>query len=157
MIETLIEIAQSAGRAILEIYAGEIAAETKPDQSPVTEADRAAEAIILEGLKKLTPDLPVIAEEEVAAGRVPKIGARFWLVDPLDGTREFLNRNGEFTVNIALIENRRPVAGCVYAPAAGALYAGGTLAFRRPYGAEAAGVTPVGPKAGSTASGSQLH
>lgn len=117
MIEDLIEIAKAAGRAILEIYAGEIEVQSKADRSPVTAADRAAEAIILEGLKKLSPDLPVIAEEEVAAGRVPKIGTRFWLVDPLDGTREFLSRNGEFTVNIALIEARRPVLGVVLAPA----------------------------------------
>ena len=82
----------------------------------MTQADLDAERIILEVLRQLTPDIPVVAEEEVSAGRVPDVGERFWLVDPLDGTREFLNRNGEFTVNIALIENRVPVLGVVHAP-----------------------------------------
>jgi len=87
----------------------------KDDSSPVTEADEAAEAFILEALGKMTPDIPVVAEEAVAAGNIPEVtGKRFWLVDPLDGTKEFINRNGEFTVNIALIENGLPIAGVVH-------------------------------------------
>lgn len=118
-------LAREAGAAIMPIYQSEFAVETKADASPVTAADRAAEAVILAGLRRLTPDLPVVAEEEVAAGRVPDIaGGVFWLVDPLDGTRQFIKRQGEFTVNIALIENGRPTLGVVYAPEFGRLFAG---------------------------------
>jgi len=119
-------IALDAGAEIMRLYANGFAVETKSDASPVTEADRAAEAIILKGLATLAPDIPVIAEEEAAAGRLPDIGQRFFLVDPLDGTREFISRNGEFTVNIALIEQGQPVAGVVYAPALGRLFWGQT-------------------------------
>lgn len=112
------EIAREAGAAIMAIYAKDFDVEVKADASPVTQADQDAERIILAGLAKLTPDMPVVAEEEVAAGRVPDItGGQFWLVDPLDGTREFINRNGEFTVNIALIRGGAPVLGAVYIPA----------------------------------------
>ncbi|MGC5352279.1 3'(2'),5'-bisphosphate nucleotidase CysQ family protein, partial [Klebsiella pneumoniae] len=86
--------------------------------SPVTDADHAAEAIIVRGLRALTPNTAVVAEEEMASGRVPQLnGGPFWLVDPLDGTKEFIKRNGEFTVNIALIEAGRPTLGIVLAPA----------------------------------------
>ena len=99
---------------------------TKADKSPVTDADHAAEAIIVAGLRALTPDTPVVAEEEMAAGRVPDAsnGGPFWLVDPLDGTKEFIKRNGEFTVNIALIEDGRPTLGIVLAPATDTLWRG---------------------------------
>lgn len=111
-------IAEEAGRAIMAIYARDFDVEVKADSSPVTEADQVAEGIILKGLRALTPDIPIVAEEEVAAGRVPDIsGGAFWLVDPLDGTREFINRNDEFTVNIALIRDGRPVLGVVHIPA----------------------------------------
>ncbi len=121
----LADIALSAGRKIIEIYySGETSVTAKADESPVTTADVAAEKIILEGLAALEPDIPVIAEEQVAAGRVPAAGDIFFLVDPLDGTREFISRNGEFTVNIARIEHGRPVAGVVYAPALDKIYAG---------------------------------
>ena len=98
----------------------------KADKSPVTDADEAAEAVILAGLRKLTPDAVIIAEEEMAAGRVPTLveGQPFWLVDPLDGTKEFIKRNGEFTVNIALIEDGRPTLGIVLAPATDTLWRG---------------------------------
>lgn len=119
-------LALKAGDAILEIYATDFEVRGKKDDSPVTEADEAAEAVILAGLKSLTPDIPVVAEESVAAGHVPDVsGGRFWLVDPLDGTKEFINRNGEFTVNIALIDGGVPVLGVVYAPAIGRLFLGG--------------------------------
>lgn len=115
----VIDIVRQAGQAIMAIYATDFAVRDKADDSPVTAADERAEALILAGLARLTPQIPVIAEEAVAAGKVPEIGERFWLVDPLDGTREFINRNGEFTVNIALIENGAPVLGVVLAPALG--------------------------------------
>ena len=92
-------IAREAGAAILAIYSREFEIETKSDNSPVTEADRAAEAIIVAKLRSLTPKIPVVAEEEVAAGKQTDVGSgAFWVVDPLDGTREFISRNGEFTV-----------------------------------------------------------
>ena len=120
LIAVLSLIAERAGKVILAYYAEaeEIVVTEKADSSPVTEADEAAEAFILEALAKLSPDVPVVAEEQAAAGNLPDVGeGRFWLVDPLDGTKEFLSRNGEFTVNIALVENGRPIAGVVHAPA----------------------------------------
>lgn len=117
--------ALSAGQIILDFYANGVDVSHKSDASPVTEADHAAEAVILAALQSLTPDIPVIAEEEVAAGRIPElVGSRFYLVDPLDGTKEFLLRNGDFTVNIALIENGVPVLGVVYAPVRGQMFIG---------------------------------
>lgn len=118
-------IAHEAGQIILRFYNDRIDVSTKGDGSPVTQADHAAEAVIVPALRHLTPDIPVVAEEASALHGYPDLsGPRFWLVDPLDGTREFIDRNGEFTVNIALIENGAPVLGVVYAPAAGDLYAG---------------------------------
>jgi 3'(2'), 5'-bisphosphate nucleotidase len=113
----LLHLAQMAAREIMTIYASDFAVQAKADLSPVTEADAIAEKVILKGLKQLWPDVPVLAEEAASGGEVPELGNRFFLVDPLDGTKEFLSRNGEFTVNIALIENGRPVLGVVYAPA----------------------------------------
>ncbi len=109
----------------MSLYERDIDVKHKDDRSPVTEADHAAEAIILEGLARIAPSTPVVAEESVAAGHTPEFGDSFFLVDPLDGTKEFLNRNGEFTVNIALVEKGEPVAGVVYAPAKSLLYTGG--------------------------------
>ncbi|MGQ9368967.1 3'(2'),5'-bisphosphate nucleotidase CysQ [Azospirillum sp. ST 5-10] len=124
LLPTVRTIAHEAGQVILRFYNDGTTVTTKGDGSPVTNADHAAEAVILPALHHLTPDIPVVAEEEVAAGRVPDVsGGRFWLVDPLDGTKEFINRNGEFTVNIALIDRGVPVLGVVYAPAVGDLYA----------------------------------
>ena len=126
LLHSLTALAHEAGAAILDVYARPDQGERKKnDASPVTDADHAAEAIILAGLRTLTPAVPIIAEEEVAAGRMPKVGAGpFWLVDPLDGTKEFIKRNGEFTVNIALIENGVPILGVVSAPAQGVLWRG---------------------------------
>ena len=120
-------IAERAGKAILAYYAEGDGVEVrqKADASPVTEADEAAEEIILEMLRTLTPAVPIVSEEAASAGDIPDVtGGRFWLVDPLDGTREFINRNGEFTVNIALIENGQPVAGVVHAPALAMTWSG---------------------------------
>ncbi|WP_322883668.1 3'(2'),5'-bisphosphate nucleotidase CysQ (plasmid) [Sinorhizobium medicae] len=111
-------IALEAGAAILEVYDAGPEVCYKDDQSPVTEADERAEAIILERLAVAFPGIPVVAEESVCSGRVPDIsGGSFFLVDPLDGTKEFINRRSDFTVNIALIKGNVPVAGIVYAPA----------------------------------------
>ncbi|MEM8839769.1 MAG: 3'(2'),5'-bisphosphate nucleotidase CysQ, partial [Pseudomonadota bacterium] len=115
--EIALSLALKAGDEIMAIYNTDFDVEEKDDKSPVTEADRVAEALILQGLESEFPALPIVAEEEAAAGRIPEIGDCFVLVDPLDGTREFLSRNGAFTVNIALVENGVPVAGIVHAPA----------------------------------------
>jgi len=125
MLDQLIRIAKEAGEVILDIYARQdVGAVQKGDGSPVTLADEAAEAVILKALAEHFPDIPVVAEEAVAAGDIPDVGTRFFLVDPLDGTKEFISKNGEFTVNIALVEDGQPVVGVVYAPALGLMYAG---------------------------------
>lgn len=117
------EIARAAGAAILEIYHGDFAVQTKADASPVTAADLAAQRVIMAGLSQLDPALPVLSEEaKVSPWSVRQLWTRYWLVDPLDGTREFVKRNGEFTVNIALIDDRRSVLGVVLAPVTGELY-----------------------------------
>jgi 3'(2'), 5'-bisphosphate nucleotidase len=123
------EICLQAALPVMEVYATEFTAEQKADRSPVTEADKRAEAIILEALADLLPGVPVLAEESFEAGVRPQVGAKFCLVDPVDGTKEFIAKNGEFTLNIAVVENRVPVAGCVYAPALERIYLGGEAAF----------------------------
>jgi len=138
--EGLCGLAELAGAAILNIYDSDFEVRGKSDSSPVTDADEKAEQVILAGLAELAPDVPVVAEESVAAGRLPDIsGGQFFLVDPLDGTKEFISRNGEFTVNIALIENNRPTAGVVYLPARGETFwtAGDGVAWRRRDGSAA--------------------
>jgi 3'(2'), 5'-bisphosphate nucleotidase len=124
LLPEVIRIARVAGSAIMALYEGEMAVRRKDDDSPVTAADEAAEAIILPALQALTPEIPIVSEEAASAGHVPAFGRRFWLVDPLDGTKEFIQQNGEFTVNIALIEAGKPVLGVVFAPALDRLYAG---------------------------------
>jgi len=124
----MIEAALEAGRAANRIYQGEFAVHTKEDDSPVTAADHAAEQIILRHLARCAPQVTVVAEEQCAAGNVPVVGAEFFLVDPLDGTREFVQRRGEFTVNIALIREAAPALGVVYAPVTGQLFAGDVAA-----------------------------
>lgn len=124
LLDSLVPLIRDAGRVIMDIYATDFDVTKKGDESPVTQADQRAEDVILAGLAQLAPGIPVVAEEAVAAGQVPDVGERFFLVDPLDGTKEFISRNGEFTVNIALIEQGRPVLGLVYAPAIGRLFGG---------------------------------
>ena len=115
--EAFCSIAERAGHEILSVYHGNFEVRSKADASPVTDADERAEQLILESLSRIVPDIPVVAEESVAAGHIPNIGGGpFLLVDPLDGTKEFVSRNGEFTVNIALIENGIPVLGVVHLP-----------------------------------------
>ncbi|MFN7054877.1 3'(2'),5'-bisphosphate nucleotidase CysQ [Hyphomonas sp.] len=118
----LAAIALAAGEEIMRIYRTDFGVSHKDDRSVLTEADGAAEAIILKHLAALDPGLQVIAEESVADGHVPDHGSRFALVDPLDGTKEFVAKNGEFTVNIAIIEHGRPVMGVIYAPALNRLF-----------------------------------
>ncbi len=130
----VIDIAWRAGAAILKVYeSGDFKLAHKDDQTPVTQADMAAHQAIVEGLTALTPDWPVLSEESAGVDYDERAQwSRYWLVDPLDGTREFLSHNGEFTVNIALIDGHEPVLGVVYAPAQQLLYYGipGTGAFR---------------------------
>lgn len=123
------EICLEAARPVMEVYVSDFTPEQKADRSPVTEADKRAEAIILERLKALLPGTPVLAEESFEAGVRPEVGSRFCLVDPVDGTKEFIAKNAEFTINIALVEHGVPLAGCVYAPALERLYIGGETAF----------------------------
>src|SRR5258706_15347052 len=121
-LRTLARMAHRAGVIVMRHYEAGTLARKKSDQSPVTDADEQAEAFILAELKKEFPGIAVVAEEEVAAGRLPAIGRRFFLVDPLDGTKEFINRNGEFPVNIAEIESGPALRGIVYAPAKNRLF-----------------------------------
>ena len=117
------EIAREAGAETLKWYRGAYAVERKADASPVTEADRAAERIIIAALERMAPGIPIVAEEKMAEGAIVEVADRpFWLVDPLDGTREFVEHRDEFTVNIALIEARRPVMGVVFVPVRDLLY-----------------------------------
>ncbi|MDF7660077.1 3'(2'),5'-bisphosphate nucleotidase CysQ [Erwiniaceae bacterium L1_54_6] len=124
MLEQICQLARAAGDAIMQVYDGAqpMDIERKADDSPVTAADLAAHQVILSGLQALTPEVPVLSEEDPPAWEIRQQWQRYWLVDPLDGTKEFIKRNGEFTVNIALIEKGKPVLGVVYAPAIGVLY-----------------------------------
>src|SRR5690606_27114400 len=109
--------------AILRIYENGFTVRHKEDASPVTEADQVAETLILAALGEIAPGVPVVAEEEMEAGREPRVDAGpFFLVDPLDGTKEFVARTGEFTVNIALVERDRPVVGVIHVPVLGETY-----------------------------------
>lgn len=139
MLDRMIALALDAGAKAMDIYNSDFDVETKDDDSPVTQADQMGETIILNGLRASYPDIPVLAEEAASEGALPELGSRFFLVDPLDGTKEFVKRTGEFTVNIAYVENGAPVAGVVYAPAADTLYYGarGLGAFQRATGAPA--------------------
>ena len=122
-------ICNAASTVVMQVYNSDFETHNKADASPVTEADEAAEAIILAALSQALPGVPVLAEEAFAAGVKPKIGSEFLLVDPVDGTKEFINRNGQFTINIALVTNNKPVAGAVYAPALKRIFLGGSQAF----------------------------
>jgi 3'(2'), 5'-bisphosphate nucleotidase len=155
------QLARRAGAAVLEVYAGSFAVEHKADNSPLTAADMAAHRIIVAGLAELTPDIPVLSEESKHIDwATRRMWDRYWLVDPLDGTREFVKRNGEFTVNIALIENHVPVLGVVLVPVTDTLYCGiaGAGAFLE---AVPGGLPqPVAPRAAAAApvvAGSRSH
>ena len=124
LLEDIAVAAREAGEAILQIVRRGFDVETKLDHSPVTEADRAAELVILAALAKAAPGVPVIAEEEVAAGRIPAHDDLYFLVDPLDGTKEFVRGGDDYTVNIGLISGKTPQLGVVFAPATGRLWTG---------------------------------
>lgn len=139
LLKQVIELCRQAGDAILEVYqhSGDVEIDTKSDDSPVTAADLAAHAILEPGLNPLLEGVPVLSEE----GKIPDFATRsgwhrYWIIDPLDGTKEFIKRNGEFTVNVALVENGRPVLGVVYVPVLDITYAGiaGEGAFKIEHG-----------------------
>ena len=132
MHQLFLDLSIEAGAAILRHFAAGVESQTKGDGSPVTLADQEAESIILKGLEGAYLDIPVVAEEAVAAGEIPAdLGKKFILVDPLDGTREFINGRSDFTVNIALVENGVPTIGAVYAPAKGEIFwSDGTASYK---------------------------
>lgn len=132
----LARLASEAGRVVMEVYATDFQVRTKHDASPVSEADERAEALLVPGVQQLLPGVPVVAEEAVSRGELPAVDGELWLIDPVDGTREFASRNGDFTVNVALVRDGVPVAGVVYAPARQRLFVGGTRAI---YGSLTAG------------------
>ena len=135
------DIARLAGNEILDIYQRDFDIQLKSDASPLTEADLAAHKIIVTGLTTLTPQIPILSEEEKSIDFAQRKGwERFWLVDPLDGTKEFIKRNGEFTVNIALIENGFPVLGIIYAPVLDKLYIG-DVTHKKAYMVDKSGAT----------------
>ena len=148
LLPQLIAIAKAAGQGIMTLYnqpAGNVV--LKADQSPLTEADLMSNQIIVNALARLTPDLPILSEESAAIPYLQRAGwERFWLVDPLDGTKEFIKHNGEFTVNIALIDHGNPVLGVVHAPALNISYSGamgqGAFVERQQQGAERIHITP---------------
>ncbi len=141
LLPAVLDAVAAASTAILEVYAGGHDVEYKADESPITRADRAAHEILAARLARIAPSIPVLSEEAEAAHDRAVRGAwrQLWLVDPLDGTKEFISRNGEFTVNVALVRDHRPVLGVVAAPALGLTYyaAEGAGAFRREDGAGA--------------------
>lgn len=125
VVEPVVELARVAGDAILEVYATDFDVQAKDDNSPLTQADMASNRKIVARLETLTPDIPIISEEfGLPDFKIRGAWSRYWLIDPLDGTKEFVNRNGEFTVNIALIDNNRPVFGVVHVPVTGVTYVG---------------------------------
>lgn len=127
--EALVDLARRAGDAILAIYRTDFDVDTKSDDSPLTQADLASHKVIVAGLTALTPDIPVLSEESSPPDFAVRQGwSRYWLIDPLDGTKEFINKNGEFTVNIALIDGHESVFGVVGVPAQGTVYVGDVAA-----------------------------
>ncbi|MDG5467695.1 3'(2'),5'-bisphosphate nucleotidase CysQ [Deltaproteobacteria bacterium IMCC39524] len=161
-IKKVCRIAKEAGKAILSVYDGEIEVEMKDDQSPLTAADKASHEVIVAGLRQHFPEIPILSEEGADIPYEERKGwSRFWCVDPLDGTKEFIKRNGEFTVNIALIEDGRPFAGVVYVPVQDKMYYGtlGAGGWRLEAGGkpEQIMVREADPEAGLTVVMSRSH
>jgi len=159
-LEAVLDIAVEAGRRIMKIYESDIMVTAKDDNSPLTQADLAAHELIVAELAKLTPDIPVLSEESASIPfETRKTWTKYWLVDPLDGTKEFIKRNGEFTVNIALIDNGEPVMSVVHGPALNLTYAAevGVGAFRIEKGEKVAIHTRVPPPAKPTLVVSKSH
>lgn len=126
LLEGLKQLMRETDAAIMQVYnSDDFGTDIKGDASPVTQADLAAHHVIIDKLANLTPDIPVVSEEDADSLAIPKSHSTYWLIDPLDGTKEFIKRNGEFTCNVALIENNRPTLGFVTVPAVGELYVGG--------------------------------
>ncbi len=160
LVDQLAEAAREAGEAILEIVRRGFDVDTKRDSSPVTEADHAAELVILAALARVAPGVPVIAEEQVAAGKVPAHGDTFFLVDPLDGTKEFIRGGDDYTVNIGLIEGGQPRLGLVFSPATGRLHGGVTgegAWLDEGHGRQPIRTRPRGPALTAVASRSHLN
>jgi 3'(2'), 5'-bisphosphate nucleotidase len=158
--ESLMPIVARAGAAIMQIYDGAFAVQRKDDNSPLTLADLESQRVIIDGLKRITPDIPILSEESAAAPWAERQTWReLWVVDPLDGTREFVKRNGEFTINIALVVEHEPVLGMVSAPAQGATFWGmaGLGAFTRRQGGEARRIHTVPPQRPLRVIGSRSH
>ena len=156
----LIPVVRAAGAIELKYYNSGAEVTDKADGSPVTLADQEAEALIAQRLAEIAPDIPMVGEEAVAAGTIPDISAgRFWLVDPLDGTKEFITGGGDFTVNIALMENFQPVMGIIYAPVSDELYFGaeGTAFMSVKGGKEEAITMRDAPAAGIIVVASKRH
>ncbi len=153
------DLARQAGEAILAVRARGFATLQKHDDSPVTEADHAAERVIVAGLRAAAPDIPVVAEEEIAAGHVPATASSFWLVDPLDGTREFAALRDDFVVNVGLVRDGRPALGVVGVPVAGEAYGGivGKRAWKRDKTGEHAIRARAAPPEGLTVIASRSH
>jgi 3'(2'), 5'-bisphosphate nucleotidase len=156
-------LASEAGRVVMEVYATDFEVRTKSDASPVSEADERAEALLVPGVQQLLPGVTIVAEEAVSRGERPDVTGEFVLIDPVDGTREFVSRNGDFTVNVALVRDGVPVAGVVYAPARQRLFVGGSSAFSGPLvaGADLPELTPMTtrayPESGLVAVASRSH
>ncbi|MFP5220256.1 MAG: 3'(2'),5'-bisphosphate nucleotidase CysQ [Actinomycetes bacterium] len=122
------QLASAAGHVVMDVYSTDFEVRRKDDWSPVSDADERAEALLIPGVHSLLPGVPVVAEESVSADGLPDVAHEFVLIDPLDGTREFIGRRGDFTVNVALVRDGVPVAGVVYAPAKHRMFVGGTTA-----------------------------
>jgi 3'(2'), 5'-bisphosphate nucleotidase len=158
--DSLMPVVERASAAIMEIYDGAFAVQRKDDNSPLTLADLESQRLIIEGLKLLTPDIPILAEESAAAPWAQRQTWReLWVVDPLDGTREFVKRNGEFTINIALVVQHEPVLGVVSAPAQKLTYWGskGDGAFKRAYGGATRAIHIAPPQQPLRVVGSRSH
>jgi 3'(2'), 5'-bisphosphate nucleotidase len=158
--ESLMPIVERAGAAIMEIYAAGFTVQHKDDNSPLTLADLESQRVIVEGLKRITPEIPILSEESAAAPwDTRQTWRELWVVDPLDGTREFVKRNGEFTVNIALVVEHEPLLGIVAAPAQGTVFWGmaGIGAFARRRGEEARHIRTTPPRVPVRVVGSRSH
>jgi len=156
----MMPIVERAGAAIMRIYDAGFTVQHKDDNSPLTSADLESQRVIVEGLKCLTPDIPILSEESAAAPWDERQNWReLWVVDPLDGTREFVKRNGEFTINIALIVRHEPLLGVVAAPAQGIIFWGiaGVGAFRRQHGGEASRIRTTPAQQPLRVVGSRSH
>lgn len=159
-VDAVAALIKRAGRAVMDVYAQDFAVYEKDDASPVTEADMGAEKIIFDGLRALTPDVPVVGEEHTAAGETADLTREyFWLVDPVDGTADFVKKNGEFTVNIALIKGDSPVFGAVLAPVSETLFytASPTCAVMEKDGKTSVLKTRAVPAAGYSVLNSRTH